>query len=121
MSRFQSEASALASGGLQAAAQHQRFDAAQVLSDNLGQAIGEGVVQGRASVEPPSAAEAIDALYLPTEKADTRSDKAAYLNYLAQQLAGEGGYGELLQASAPLLEPAPSLEPAPIETPTGSP
>ncbi len=92
-----------------------------MLSDNLGQAIGEGVVQGSASVETPSAAEAIDALYLPMEKADTRSDKAAYLNYLAQQLAGEGGYGELLQASAPSLEPAPLPESTPIETPTGSP
>ncbi|WP_131777766.1 hypothetical protein [Legionella fairfieldensis] len=73
-------------------------------------------MQGSASVEPPSAAEAIDALYLPMEKADTRSDNAAYMNYLAQQLAGEGGYGELLQASAPSLEPAPLPEPT-----TGSP
>ncbi|WP_207385079.1 hypothetical protein, partial [Legionella fairfieldensis] len=50
------------------------------------------------------------------EKTNPRSDNAAYMNYLAQQLAGEGGYGELSQASAPLLEPASLPEPT-----TGSP
>ncbi len=79
---LQSEASALASGGLQAAAQHQRFDAAQVLSDNLGQAIGEGVVQGAiAQVKPES---------VPAAFTDNQD-----LGYCAIEGESEEGYSSL--------------------------
>ena len=97
-----SELKSLVGAGAESATTGAHFDATQVLSDNLGSAIGSSIVDSGEKIEQPEKAEGTipgDSLYLTDNVLDMihpeRSADALYRNYMAQQICGSDGYESL--------------------------
>jgi outer membrane lipoprotein-sorting protein len=98
-----SELKSLINAGTETATTGSHFDATQVLSDNLGSAIGSSLVDSGKNIEQQETLgeEFItgDKLYLTENVLDMihsePTDNTVYRNYIARQLSGSGGYGEI--------------------------
>jgi hypothetical protein len=98
-----SELNSLANAGVQQAATGATFNATQVLSDNLGSAIGSGIIRANSPWENPDEQESfniLDESNLSDAVLDVihpeRTTDAVYNNYVAQMLNESDGYGDLL-------------------------